>query len=79
MIISVRFCLSFDLFNVIFSPSKFVYFNENMHYCNRLGHDITYQGRRRVLKSGPAGEIIECQRHERGIPLSLGGGGRGLP
>ena len=24
------------------------------------------QGRRRVLKSGPAEEIIECRRHERG-------------
>ena len=39
-----------------------------------------HQGRRRVLKSGPAEEIIECRRHERGraregdpSPLSLGG------
>ena len=24
------------------------------------------QGRRRIFKSGPAEEIIECQRHERG-------------
>ena len=32
------------------------------------------QGRRRVFKSGPAEEAIECRRHERGIiPLSLGG------
>ena len=29
-----------------------------------------FQGRRRILKSGPAEEIIECGRHERG------GGGR---
>ena len=36
------------------------------------------QGRRRVLKSGPAEEIIECRRHERMTPLSLGGV-RGLP
>ena len=41
----------------------------------------TTQGRRRVFKSGPAEEIIECRRHERGRaqeggpnpPLSLGG------
>ena len=32
-----------------------------------------FQGRRRVFKSGPAEETIECRRHERGIPLSLGG------
>ena len=25
-----------------------------------------YQGRRCVIKSGPAGETIECRRHERG-------------
>ena len=42
------------------------------------------QGRRRVFKSGPAEEIIECRRHERrqntrgGWPLLLGGL-RGLP
>ena len=45
--------------------------------------NFTQQGLRRVLKSGPAEEIIECRRHERGehergIPLSLGGV-RGLP
>ena len=46
------------------------------------------QGRRRVFKSGPAEETIECRRHEKGgggarkgelFPLSLGGGGGGLP
>ena len=37
------------------------------------------QGRRRVFKSGPAEEIIECRRHNKGestrggLPLSLGG------
>ena len=31
MITSVRFCLSYDLLNVILSPSKFVYFTENLH------------------------------------------------
>ena len=46
---------------------------------------IRYQGRRRIFKSGPAEEIIECRWHERpgvrtrgGLPLSLGGLG-GLP
>ena len=29
MITSVRFCLSYNLLNVILLPSKFVYFNEN--------------------------------------------------
>ena len=28
MITSVRFCLSYDLINVILSPLKFIYFNE---------------------------------------------------
>ena len=42
------------------------------------------QGRRRIFKSGPAEEIIECLRHERGesrrggLALSLWGLG-GLP
>ena len=29
-------------------------------------HITHHQGRRRVFKSGPAEEIIECRRHERG-------------
>ena len=40
------------------------------------------QGRRRVFKSGPAEEAIECRRHEMGestrgglFPFSLGGRG----
>ena len=41
MITSVRFCLSYDLLNVILSPLKFVYFNENLHSCNGGRHDIT--------------------------------------
>ena len=32
MIMSVRFCLSYDLLNVILSPLKFVYFKENLHF-----------------------------------------------
>ena len=40
-ITSVRFCLSYDLLNVILSPSKFVYFNENLLCCNGHPHDIT--------------------------------------
>ena len=37
------------------------------------------QGRRRVFKSGPAEEAIECQRHEKGIILALVRGVGGLP
>ena len=33
MITSVRFCLSYDLLNAFLWPSKFVYFNENLHCC----------------------------------------------
>ena len=40
------------------------------------------QGRRRIFKSGPAVEAVECRRHMRGgstigglLPLSLGGFG----
>ena len=41
MITSVRFCLSNDLLNVILLPSKFVYFNENLHCCKGCLHDVT--------------------------------------
>ena len=41
MIMSVRFCLSYDLLNAILSPSKVVYFNEKLHCCNGSGHDFT--------------------------------------
>ena len=41
MIISVRFCLSYDLFKYDLSPSEFVYFNENLHCCNGRRHDVT--------------------------------------
>ena len=54
-------------------------------WCVKLYFLSLLQGRRRVLKSGPAEEIIECRRHERGrtrewdpSPLSLVGLG-GLP
>ena len=40
MITSVRFCLSYDLLNVILLTSKFVYSNGNLHCCNGR-HDIT--------------------------------------
>ena len=50
MITSVRFCLSYDLLNAILSPSKFVYFNDNLHdvTCSHrkcyvtCGHNIIY-------------------------------------
>ena len=40
-------------------------------------YEGTTQARRRVFKSGPAEEAIECRRHERGglFPLWLGGMG----
>ena len=41
MITRVRFCLSYNLLNVILSTSKFVYFSENLHYCNGHLHDVT--------------------------------------
>ena len=41
MIKSVRFYLSYDLLNAILSPSKFVYFNGNVYWCNGRRHDVT--------------------------------------
>ena len=38
---SVKFCLSYDIFNPILSSSKFVYFNENLHCSNIRRHDVT--------------------------------------
>ena len=44
-----------------------------------MSTEDAFQGRRRIFKSGPAEEIIECRRHERGestrggLPLWLGG------
>ena len=40
MITGVRFCLSYDLLNVFFSHSKFVYFHEKLHFCNGRQYDI---------------------------------------
>ena len=40
MIMSVRFCLSYDLLNAKLSPSKLVYFNESLHCCNKHHHDV---------------------------------------
>ena len=40
MITRERFCLLYDLLNAILSPSKFVYFNENLHCCNRHCHEL---------------------------------------
>ena len=34
MITRVRFCLSYDCLNAILLPSKFFFFNENLHYCH---------------------------------------------
>ena len=38
------------------------------------------QGHRRVLKSGPAEDLVECRRHERGLaPSLMGGSGESPP
>ena len=52
MITGVRFCLSYDLLqyvNVIVSPLKFIYFNENLLCCNDSNgcpHDDTCSHRK---------------------------------
>ena len=46
MITSLSFCLSYDLLNVILLPSKFVYFNDNLHCCNVRCHDLTCSSRK---------------------------------
>ena len=52
MITSVRFGLSYDHLYAILSPSKFVYFNENLHCCNRQRHDVTCSRRKCYLTCG---------------------------
>ena len=39
---SVSLCLSYDHLNVILSPSKFVCFKENLHWCLGRRHDVTF-------------------------------------
>ena len=56
-------------------------FNSNVNVLNVLSPfsmkiSMCYQGRRRVFKSGPAEEAVECRRHEMGESTrSLGGFG----
>ena len=38
--------LSYDLLNVLLSPSKFVDFNENLHCCHGRYHDVTCSHRK---------------------------------
>ena len=52
MITSVRFCLSYDILNAIFSPSKVVYFHENLHCCNGRRHDVTCSHRKCYVTCG---------------------------
>ena len=52
MIRTVRFCLSYDFLNAILSPSKFVYFNENLHCCNRRHHVVTCSRRKCYVMYG---------------------------
>ena len=41
MIMSVRFSLWDELLNLILSPSKFIYFNENLHFLLVPRHGVT--------------------------------------
>ena len=43
MITSVRFCLLYDILNVIFLLTKIVYFNENLHCCDSCHIFIFFQ------------------------------------
>ena len=52
MIMSVWFCLSYDFLNRILLPSKFVYFNENLHCCNGHCHDVTCSRRKCYVTCG---------------------------
>ena len=52
MIMSVRFCLSYDFLNRILLPSKFVYFNENLHCSNGRHHDATCSRRKCYVTCG---------------------------
>ena len=52
MITSVRFCLTYDLLNVILLPSKFVNFHENVHFCYGGHHDITRSFRKCYVTCG---------------------------
>ena len=51
MIMSVKFCLSYDLLSAILSPLKFVYFNKNLNSCHG-GHDITCSGQKCYVTCG---------------------------
>ena len=53
MITSVRFCLSYDLLNAILSPSRFFYFNKNLHCCHRCRHDVT-------CSPGRVAQLVTC-------------------
>ena len=52
MITPLRFCLSYDLLNVILLPLKFVYFNENLHCCSGCHHGITSSHQKSYVTCG---------------------------
>ena len=52
MIMSVRFCLSYDILNTILLPTMFVYFNENVHCCHGRPHDVTCSRRKWYVACG---------------------------
>ena len=68
-LIRLRGCAGWSAPMLFVNPRRPVFSSRDPYTIN--------QGRRRVFKSGPAGEIIECRWHERGT-LSLWGLG-GLP
>ena len=55
-----------------FLGANYVYTQRYMQKSNRTKNDkvkskvVISQGRRRIFKSGPAEEVIECRRHEMG-------------
>ena len=49
---NIKFCLSYDLLNWILSPSKFVYFNENLDCCHGRPHDVTCSRRKCYVTCG---------------------------
>ena len=52
MVMSVRFCLSYELLNAILSPSNFVYFSEDLHCCDGRRHDVTCSRRNTYVMCG---------------------------
>ena len=63
MIMSVKFCLSYEFLNTILSLSKKVYFHENVHCCNGRRHDVICSRRKCYVMCGH--NIIMTLRYPR--------------